>query len=171
MLERKKIVKKYDFNEFDKYTKKDKIYLIFYLIMFFLCLAVLALNITVVVLNPTDYTSMAFICVFVLILIFCSYLLINYLIIPKEALTLDYEKETITINKRIGKSITLKLNEINEVRVLDKKMFFNVINLGSLYFLTNDKTYRAKYLISPKYLAITLNIYITSAKEKKDYVK
>ena len=122
MLERKKKVKKYDFNEFDKYTKKDKIYLIFYLIMFFLCLAVLALNITVVILNPTDYTSTAFICVFVLILIFCSYLLINYLIIPKEVLTLDYEKETITINKRIGKSITLKLNEINEVRILDKKI-------------------------------------------------
>ena len=92
MLERKKKVKKYNFNEFDKYTKKDKIYLIFYLIMFFLCLAVLALNITVVVLNPTDYTSMAFICVFVLILIFCSYLLINYLVIPNDSFATHFVK-------------------------------------------------------------------------------
>ena len=47
-------------------------------------------------------------------------------------------------------------------------MFFNVINLGSLYFITADKTYRAKYLISPKYLAITLNIYVATAKEEKN---
>ena len=57
---------------------------------------------------------------------------------------------------------------MNEIKTLDKRMFFNVINLGSLYFITADKTYRAKYLISPKYLAITLNIYVATAKEEKN---
>ena len=44
-------------------------------------------------------------------------------------------------------------------------MIFNVVSLGNLYFVTKDKVYKAKYLISPKYLSITLNIYINVAKE------
>ena len=88
--------------------------------------------------------------------------------IPKDVLSINYDEETITINKRIGKPTIIKLKDISEIKTLDKKMFFNVINLGSLYFITADKAYRAKYLISPKYLAITLNIYVATAKEEKN---
>ena len=170
MIKEEFIVKQINFNDFEKYTKKDKLFLIFYLIMFVLSLAALSLNIAVIIMNPNDYTTIAFICVFGALLIFCSYLLISYLIIPKTVISLDCENETITINKRIGKPITLKLKDINEVKILDKKMFFNVVNLGSIFLLTEGKTYRAKYLISPKYLAITLNIYITAAKEGESNV-
>lgn len=158
-------MKKINFNDFEKNTKKDKIYLFFYSIMTVLCLAALCLNLAVVIINPADYTSIAFLCVFGILLFFCLYLLINYLLIPKTVITLNYDDETITINKRLGKPETIKLKDINEVKTVDKKMFFNVMNLGSIYLITNTKTYHAKYLISPKYLSLTLNIYIATAKE------
>lgn len=158
-------MKKYDFNDFDKYTKKDKIYLIFYLIMLGISLSLVVLNAVVVALSPSNYTSIAFLVIFSVILLFVSYLIFNYLIVPKEVLTLDYQNETITINNRLLPSITLNLKDIDEVRITDKKMIFNVVSLGNLYFVTKDKVYKAKYLISPKYLSITLNIYINVAKE------
>lgn len=158
-------MKKYDFNDFDKYTKKDKIYLIFYLIMLGISLSLVVLNAVVVALSPSNYTSIAFLVIFSIILLFVSYLIFNYLIVPKEVLTLDYQNETITINNRLLPSITLNLKDIDEVRITDKKMIFNVVSLGNLYFVTKDKVYKAKYLISPKYLSITLNIYINVAKE------
>ena len=158
-------MKKYDFNDFDKYTKKDKIYLIFYLIMLGISLSLVVLNAVVVALSPSNYTSIAFLVIFSIILLFVSYLIFNYLIVPKEVLTLDYQSETITINNRLLPSITLNLKDIDEVRITDKKMIFNVVSLGNLYFVTKDKVYKAKYLISPKYLSITLNIYINVAKE------
>ena len=158
-------MKKYDFNDFDKYTKKDKIYLIFYLIMLGISLSLVVLNAVVVALSPSNYTSIAFLVIFSIILLFVSYLIFNYLIVPKEVLTLNYQSETITINNRLLPSITLNLKDIDEVRITDKKMIFNVVSLGNLYFVTKDKVYKAKYLISPKYLSITLNIYINVAKE------
>ena len=158
-------MKKYDFNDFDKYTKKDKIYLIFYLIMLGISLSLVVLNAVVVALSTSNYTSIAFLVIFSIILLFVSYLIFNYLIVPKEVLTLDYQNETITINNRLFPSITLNLKDIDEVRITDKKMIFNVVSLGNLYFVTKDKVYKAKYLISPKYLSITLNIYINVAKE------
>ncbi len=158
-------MKKYDFNDFDKYTKKDKIYLIFYLIMLGISLSLVVLNAVVVALSASNYTSIAFLVIFSIILLFVSYLIFNYLIVPKEVLTLDYQNETITINNRLLPSITLTLKDIDEVRITDKKMIFNVVSLGNLYFVTKDKVYKAKYLISPKYLSITLNIYINVAKE------
>ena len=158
-------MKKYDFNDFDKYTKKDKIYLIFYLLMLGISLSLVVLNAVVVALSPSNYTSIAFLVIFSIILLFVSYLIFNYLIVPKEVLTLDYQNETITINNRLLPSITLNLKDIDEVRITDKKMIFNVVSLGNLYFVTKDKVYKAKYLISPKYLSITLNIYINVAKE------
>ena len=158
-------MKKYDFNDFDKYTKKDKIYLIFYLIMLGISLSLVVLNAVVVALSTSNYTSIAFLVIFSIILLFVSYLIFNYLIVPKEVLTLDYQNETITINNRLLPSITLNLKDIDEVRITDKKMIFNVVSLGNLYFVTKDKVYKAKYLISPKYLSITLNIYINVAKE------
>ena len=158
-------MKKYDFNDFDKYTKKDKIYLIFYLIMLGISLSLVVLNAVVVALSASNYTSIAFLVIFSIILLFVSYLIFNYLIVPKEVLTLDYQNETITINNRLLPSITLNLKDIDEVRITDKKMIFNVVSLGNLYFVTKDKVYKAKYLISPKYLSITLNIYINVAKE------
>ena len=158
-------MKKYDFNDFDKYTKKDKIYLIFYLIMLGISLSLVVLNAVVVALSTSNYTSIAFLVIFSVILLFVSYLIFNYLIVPKEVLTLDYQNETITINNRLLPSITLNLKDIDEVRITDKKMIFNVVSLGNLYFVTKDKVYKAKYLISPKYLSITLNIYINVAKE------
>ena len=158
-------MKKYDFNDFDKYTKKDKIYLIFYLIMLGISLSLVVLNAIVVALSTSNYTSIAFLVIFSVILLFVSYLIFNYLIVPKEVLTLDYQNETITINNRLLPSITLNLKDIDEVRITDKKMIFNVVSLGNLYFVTKDKVYKAKYLISPKYLSITLNIYINVAKE------
>lgn len=158
-------MKKYDFNDFDKYTKKDKIYLIFYLIMLGISLSLVVLNAVVVALSSSNYTSIAFLVIFSVILLFVSYLIFNYLIVPKEVLTLDYQNETITINNRLLPSITLNLKDIDEVRITDKKMIFNVVSLGNLYFVTKDKVYKAKYLISPKYLSITLNIYINVAKE------
>ena len=158
-------MKKYDFNDFDKYTKKDKIYLIFYLIMLGISLSLVVLNAVVVALSASNYTSIAFLVIFSVILLFVSYLIFNYLIVPKEVLTLDYQNETITINNRLLPSITLNLKDIDEVRITDKKMIFNVVSLGNLYFVTKDKVYKAKYLISPKYLSITLNIYINVAKE------
>lgn len=161
-------MKKYSFNEFEKYTKKDKIYLIFYLSILVLSLAMLGLNIAVICINQNDYTSIAFIAIFSVVTLFVLFLLTKYLMIPKDVLSINYDEETITINKRIGKPTIIKLKDINEIKTLDKRMFFNVINLGSLYFITADKTYRAKYLISPKYLAITLNIYVATAKEEKN---
>ena len=158
-------MKKYDFNDFDKYTKKDKIYLIFYLIMLGISLSLVVLNAVVVALSASNYTSIVFLVIFSIILLFVSYLIFNYLIVPKEVLTLDYQNETITINNRLLPSITLNLKDIDEVRITDKKMIFNVVSLGNLYFVTKDKIYKAKYLISPKYLSITLNIYINVAKE------
>lgn len=158
-------MKKYDFNDFDKYTKKDKIYLIFYLIMLGISLSLVVLNAVVVALSPSNYTSIAFLAIFSVILLFVSYLIFNYVIVPKEVLTLDYQNETITINNRLLPSTTLNLKDIDEVRITDKKMIFNVVSLGNLYFVTKDKVYKAKYLISPKYLSITLNIYINVAKE------
>lgn len=158
-------MKKYDFNDFDKYTKKDKIYLIFYLIMLGISLSLVVLNAVVVALSASNYTSIAFLVIFSIILLFVSYLIFNYLIVPEEVLTLDYQNETITINNRLLPSITLNLKDIDEVRITDKKMIFNVVSLGNLYFVTKDKVYKAKYLISPKYLSITLNIYINVAKE------
>lgn len=158
-------MKKYDFNDFDKYTKKDKIYLIFYLIMLGISLSLVVLNAVVVALSTSNYTSIAFLLIFSVILLFVSYLIFNYLIVPEEVLTLDYQNETITINNRLLPSITLNLKDIDEVRITDKKMIFNVVSLGNLYFVTKDKVYKAKYLISPKYLSITLNIYINVAKE------
>ena len=158
-------MKKYDFNDFDKYTKKDKIYLIFYLIMLGISLSLVVLNAVIVALSSSNYTSIAFLVIFSVILLFVSYLIFNYLIVPKEVLTLDYQNETITINNRLLPSITLNLKDIDEVRITDKKMIFNVVSLGNLYFVTKDKVYKAKYLISPKYLSITLNIYINVAKE------
>ena len=158
-------MKKYDFNDFDKYTKKDKIYLIFYLIMLGISLSLVVLNAVVVALSPSNYTSIAFLVIFSIILLFVRYLIFNYLIVPKEVLPLDYQNETITINNRLLPSITLNLKDIDEVRITDKKMIFNVVSLGNLYFVTKDKVYKAKYLISPKYLSITLNIYINVAKE------
>ena len=158
-------MKKYDFNDFDKYTKKDKIYLIFYLIMLGISLSLVVLNAVVVALSTSNYTSIAFLVIFSVILLFVSYLIFNYLNVPEEVLTLDYQKETITINNRLLPSITLNLKDIDEVRITDKKMIFNVVSLGNLYFVTKDKVYKAKYLISPKYLSITLNIYINVAKE------
>ena len=158
-------MKKYDFNDFDKYTKKDKIYLIFYLIMLGISLSLVVLNAVVVALSTSNYTSIAFLVIFSVILLFVSYLIFNYLIVPEEVLTLDYQNETITINNRLLPSITLNLKDIDEVRIIDKKMIFNVVSLGNLYFVTKDKVYKAKYLISPKYLSITLNIYINVAKE------
>ncbi len=158
-------MKKYDFNDFDKYTKKDKIYLIFYLIMLGISLSLVVLNAVVVALSTSNYTSIAFLVIFSVILLFVSYLIFNYLIVPEEVLTLDYQNETITINNRLLPSITLNLKDIDEVRITDKKMIFNVVSLGNLYFVTKDKVYKAKYLISPKYLSITLNIYINVAKE------
>ena len=158
-------MKKYDFNDFDKYTKKDKIYLIFYLIMLGISLSLVVLNAVVVALSTSNYTSIAFLVIFSVILLFVCYLIFNYLIVPKEVLTLDYQNETITINNRLLPSITLNLKDIDEVRITDKKMIFNVVSLGNLYFVTKDKVYKAKYLISPKYLSITLNIYINVAKE------
>ena len=158
-------MKKYGFNDFDKYTKKDKIYLIFYLIMLGISLSLVFLNAVVVALSTSNYTSIAFLVIFSIILLFVSYLIFNYLIVPNEVLTLDYQNETITINNRLLPSITLNLKDIDEVRITDKKMIFNVVSLGNLYFVTKDKVYKAKYLISPKYLSITLNIYINVAKE------
>ena len=158
-------MKKYDFNDFDKYTKKDKIYLIFYLIMLGISLSLVVLNAVVVALSTSNYTSIAFLVIFSVILLFVSYLIFNYLIVPEEVLTLDYQNETITINNRLLPSITLNLKDIDEVRITDKKIIFNVVSLGNLYFVTKDKVYKAKYLISPKYLSITLNIYINVAKE------
>ena len=158
-------MKKYDFNDFDKYTKKDKIYLIFYLIMLGISLSLVVLNAVVVALSTSNYTSIAFLVIFSVILLFVSYLIFNYLIVPEEVLTLDYQNETITINNRLLPSITLNLKDIDEVRITDKKMIFNVVSLGNLYFVSKDKVYKAKYLISPKYLSITLNIYINVAKE------
>lgn len=158
-------MKKYDFNDFDKYTKKDKIYLIFYLIMLGISLSLVVLNAVVVALSTSNYTSIAFLVIFSVILLFVSYLIFNYLIVPEEVLTLDYQNETITINNRLLPSITLNLKDIDEVRITDKKLIFNVVSLGNLYFVTKDKVYKAKYLISPKYLSITLNIYINVAKE------
>lgn len=161
-------MKKYNFNEFEKYTKKDKIYLIFYLSILVLSLAMLGLNIAVICINQNDYASIAFITIFSVVTLFVLFLLTKYLMIPKDVLSINYDEETITINKRIGKPTIIKLKDINEIKTLDKRLFFNVINLGSLYFITADKTYRAKYLISPKYLAITLNIYVATAKEEKN---
>ena len=128
-------------------------------------LSLVVLNAVVVALSPSNYTSIAFLVIFSIILLFVSYLIFNYLIVPKEVLTLDYQNETITINNRLLPSITLNLKDIDEVRITDKKMIFNVVSLGNLYFVTKDKVYKAKYLISPKYLSITLNIYINVAKE------
>ena len=84
-------MKKYDFNDFDKYTKKDKIYLIFYLIMLGISLSLVVLNAVVVALSSSNYTSIAFLVIFSVILLFVSYLIFNYLIVPKEVLTLDYQ--------------------------------------------------------------------------------
>lgn len=128
-------------------------------------LSLVVLNAVVVALSTSNYTSIAFLVIFSVILLFVSYLIFNYLIVPKEVLTLDYQNETITINNRLLPSITLNLKDIDEVRITDKKMIFNVVSLGNLYFVTKDKVYKAKYLISPKYLSITLNIYINVAKE------
>ena len=128
-------------------------------------LSLVVLNAVVVALSTSNYTSIAFLVIFSIILLFVSYLIFNYLIVPKEVLTLDYQNETITINNRLFPSITLNLKDIDEVRITDKKMIFNVVSLGNLYFVTKDKVYKAKYLISPKYLSITLNIYINVAKE------
>ena len=140
-------MKKYGFNDFDKYTKKDKIYLIFYLIMLGISLSLVFLNAVVVALSTSNYTSIAFLVIFSIILLFVSYLIFNYLIVPKEVLTLDYQNETITINNRLLPSITLNLKDIDEVRITDKKMIFNVVSLGNLYFVTKDKVYKAEYLI------------------------
>lgn len=128
-------------------------------------LSLVVLNAVVVALSTSNYTSIAFLVIFSVILLFVSYLIFNYLIVPEEVLTLDYQNETITINNRLLPSITLNLKDIDEVRIIDKKMIFNVVSLGNLYFVTKDKVYKAKYLISPKYLSITLNIYINVAKE------
>lgn len=128
-------------------------------------LSLVVLNAVIVALSSSNYTSIAFLVIFSVILLFVSYLIFNYLIVPKEVLTLDYQNETITINNRLLPSITLNLKDIDEVRITDKKMIFNVVSLGNLYFVTKDKVYKAKYLISPKYLSITLNIYINVAKE------
>lgn len=128
-------------------------------------LSLVVLNAVVVALSTSNYTSIAFLVIFSVILLFVSYLIFNYLIVPEEVLTLDYQNETITINNRLLPSITLNLKDIDEVRITDKKMIFNVVSLGNLYFVTKDKVYKAKYLISPKYLSITLNIYINVAKE------
>lgn len=128
-------------------------------------LSLVVLNAVVVALSTSNYTSIAFLVIFSVILLFVSYLIFNYLIVPEEVLTLDYQNETITINNRLLPSITLNLKDIDEVRITDKKMIFNVVSLGNLYFVSKDKVYKAKYLISPKYLSITLNIYINVAKE------
>lgn len=158
-------MKEIQFNEFEKYTKKDKLYLIFYVIMLTLSLAMIVLNAIVLAFNNQDVASIVFVAIFSVIVLFVIYLLSMYLIVPTKVLSIDYAKETITINRRLFKSVTLNLKDINEIKITDKKLIFNVVNLGSIYFLTNTKTYRAKYLISPKYLMITLNIYLSVVKD------
>ena len=164
-------MKEIKFNEFEKYTKKDKLYLIFYLIMLGLSLAMIILNAIVLAFDNQDIASIVFVSIFSVIALFVMYLLFMYLIVPKKVLSINYEKETITINKHLFKSITLNLKDINEIKITDKKLIFNVVNLGSVYFLTDTKTYRAKYLISPKYLMITLNIYLSVVKDGGQNVK
>lgn len=161
---------KINFNDFDKYTKKDKIYLIFYSIMFVLDLAMIILNSVVVALGKDEYTSIIFLIIFGIVFFLLLYLMINYLLVDKQVITIDYEKETLTLNKRLIPSVTLNFKDIEEFKIFEKKTFWNVVNLGSLYILTKKKTYRVKYLVSPKYLAITLNIYVTAAKEGNNNV-
>lgn len=158
-------MKKFNFNEFDKYTKKDKIYLYFYITMAVILLLVIALNAVTLAFNTNATISIIFLIIFSLLFLFIDYLLISYLIVPKTLLKVDYDSEKIIIYKTYKKTIELPLKDINEIKTTEQKVFLNVLNLGSLYFLTNSKTYRVKYLISPKYLSITLNVLISVIKE------
>lgn len=159
-------MKQFKFNDFDKYIKKDRLYLILYLVMLAICLAIMGLNIVVIVMNPQNYASIAFLAIFALITIFDLYLIIQFFLSDRKLITIDYEKETISINKRLLKSIEIPLINITEIKTIKEKMFFNVLNLGSLYLITKDKTYRIKYLISPMYLEKVLNVYLSVIKDE-----
>ena len=54
-------MKEIKFNEFEKYTKKDKLYLIFYLIMLGLSLAMIILNAIVLAFDNQDIASIVFV--------------------------------------------------------------------------------------------------------------
>lgn len=160
-------MKQFKFNDFDKYIKKDRLYLILYLVMLAICLAIMGLNIAVIVMDPQNYASIAFLAIFALITVFDLYLIVQFLLVDKKLVTINFEKETITINKRIVRSIEVPLTDITQTKIIKEKMFFNVLNLGSLYLITKDKTYRIKYLISPMYLEKVLNVYLSVIKDEE----
>ncbi len=160
-------MKQFKFNDFDKYIKKDRLYLILYLVMLAICLAIMGLNIAVIVMDPQNYASVAFLAIFALITVFDLYLIVQFLLVDKKLVTINFEKETITINKRIVRSIEVPLTDITQTKIIKEKMFFNVLNLGSLYLITKDKTYRIKYLISPMYLEKVLNVYLSVIKDEE----
>ena len=160
-------MKQFKFNDFDKYIKKDRLYLILYLVMLAICLAIMGLNIAVIVMDPQNYASIAFLAIFALITVFDLYLIVQFLLVDKKLVTINFEKETITINKRIVRTIEVPLTDITQTKIIKEKMFFNVLNLGSLYLITKDKTYRIKYLISPMYLEKVLNVYLSVIKDEE----
>lgn len=160
-------MKQFKFNDFDKYIKKDRLYLILYLVMLAICLAIIGLNIAVIVMDPQNYASIAFLAIFALITVFDLYLIVQFLLVDKKLVTINFKKETITINKRIVRSIEVPLTDITQTKIIKEKMFFNVLNLGSLYLITKDKTYRIKYLISPMYLEKVLNVYLSVIKDEE----
>lgn len=160
-------MKQFKFNDFDKYIKKDRLYLILYLVMLAICLAIMGLNIAVIVMDPQNYASIAFLAIFALITVFDLYLIVQFLLVDKKLVTINFKKETITINKRIVRSIEVPLTDITQTKIIKEKMFFNVLNLGSLYLITKDKTYRIKYLISPMYLEKVLNVYLSVIKDEE----
>ena len=160
-------MKQFKFNDFDKYIKKDRLYLILYLVMLAICLAIMGLNIAVIVMDPQNYASIAFLAIFALITVFDLYLIVQFLLVDKKLVTINFKKETITINKRIVRTIEVPLTDITQTKIIKEKMFFNVLNLGSLYLITKDKTYRIKYLISPMYLEKVLNVYLSVIKDEE----
>lgn len=135
--------------------------------MLAICLAIMGLNIAVIVMDPQNYASIAFLAIFALITVFDLYLIVQFLLVDKKLVTINFKKETITINKRIVRTIEVPLTDITQTKIIKEKMFFNVLNLGSLYLITKDKTYRIKYLISPMYLEKVLNVYLSVIKDEE----